>query len=186
MSDFEFLSVLVSIVIGLGLTHMLAGLGRVIHFRHQNRLDPVHMAWSVTVFLVLVLNWWVFLLWREFEYWNFATYIAVIIWTASMYVLALALYPPQLTGQVDFGEVFTANRSWFMITFTVMILLDVLTTSLRERSLPPPYYLAFVGHFAMITALGVVIKSRRYDLIAAWYITVATCLWSFGVRATLF
>lgn len=65
MSDFEFLSVLVSIVIGLGLTHLLSGLGRAFYARELHRMDPVHVAWTITILFVLVLNWWVFMLWHD-------------------------------------------------------------------------------------------------------------------------
>jgi len=34
MTDFEFLSVLISIVIGFGIIHLLSGLGRAFHFRY--------------------------------------------------------------------------------------------------------------------------------------------------------
>jgi len=50
MSDFEFLSVLVSIVIGFGLTHLLGGLGHAFHFRRLSKMDAVHVAWNITVF----------------------------------------------------------------------------------------------------------------------------------------
>ncbi len=59
MTDFEFLSVLISIVIGLGLTHLLSGMGRAFYFRHTNKMDSAHLAWSIAIFMVLVLNWWV-------------------------------------------------------------------------------------------------------------------------------
>jgi hypothetical protein len=74
MTDFEFLSVLISIIIGFGLTHLLAGLGRAFHFRRVNKIDAVHVAWTIAVFFVLVLNWWVTLLWRGFENWTFAVF----------------------------------------------------------------------------------------------------------------
>jgi hypothetical protein len=96
MSDFEFLSVLVSIVIGLGLTHLLSGLGRAFYARELYRLDPVHVAWTITILFLLVLNWWVFLLWREFDRWTFAVFFTTVIWTTSMYMLAVILYPPNL------------------------------------------------------------------------------------------
>ena len=67
MSDFEFLSILVSIVIGLALTRLLGGLGHAYHFRRISKMDAVHVAWTITVFFAVVLNWWVFLLWRDFE-----------------------------------------------------------------------------------------------------------------------
>jgi endonuclease/exonuclease/phosphatase (EEP) superfamily protein YafD len=186
VSDFEFLSVLISIVIGLGLTHLLSGLGRAFHFRQQNKIDAVHLAWTITVFFVLVLNWWVLLLWRDLEVWTFAVFFSMVLWTTSMYVLALALYPPNLPEDVDYRVMFENNRTWFLSTLTVMALLDLLVTYQREQALPEPYYIAFVGHFALIAALGVVIRNRTYDLVAAWYLAIAMAAWSLGVRGTLF
>lgn len=59
MTEFEYVAVLVSLILGLGITHLLAGVGRTIHRRGELRLDAVHTLWTATAFLVLVLNWWV-------------------------------------------------------------------------------------------------------------------------------
>ena len=186
MTDFEFLSVLVSIVIGLGLTHLLSGLGHAYYFRRANKPDAVHVAWTIAVFFVLVLNWWVFLLFRAFEGWTFTSFFTVIMWTTSMYVMALALYPPGRSRDTGYRALFEANRTWFLASFTVMCLLDLLVTYIREQRMPEPTYIAFVGHYAVITAVGIGVRKRLYDLVAAWYIAVTMALWSFGVRHTLF
>lgn len=185
MSDFEFLSVLVSIVIGLGLTHLLSGLGRAFYARELYRMDPVHVAWTITILFLLVLNWWVFLLWRDFDRWTFAVFFTTVIWTTSMYMLAVILYPPNLPDDANYREVFQQNRTWFLISFMVMCLLDLLVSSQRDGRIPEPFYLGFVGHYALIAFLGVFIRSRWYDLLAAWYITITMALWSFVVRQTL-
>lgn len=186
MTDFEFLSVFISIIIGFGLTHLLGGLGHAYHFRRISKLDAVHVAWTVAVFFVLVLNWWVFLLWRNLSSWTFTTFFTIIMWTTSMYVMALALYPPRLGKDVDYRQMFEANRTWFLATFTSMCLLDLLVTYMREQAIPELTYLAFVGHYAVITALGIAVRNRYYDLVAACYIAGTMALWSFGVRGTLF
>lgn len=186
MTDFEFFSVLISIVIGFGLTHLLSGLGRAFHFRHINKIDAVHVAWTITVFFVLVLNWWVTLLWRDFDSWTFTVFFTMILWTSSFYVLALALYPPHLPEDVNYREMFEANRTWFLSTWAVMCVLDLLVTFFREKGMPETHYIAFVGHFALIAFAGIFVKSRRYDLLAAWYIAIAMAAWSLGVRSTLF
>jgi hypothetical protein len=103
-----------------------------------------------------------------------------------MYVMALALYPPRLSNDVDYRAVFEANRTWFLSTFTIFTLLDLVVTFMREQTMPETFYVAFVGHYAIITATGIVVKNRRYDLVAAWYIAITLALWSFGVRQTLF
>jgi hypothetical protein len=186
MSDFEFLSVLVSIVIGFGLTHLLGGLGHAYHFRRVGKMDAVHIAWTIAIFFVLILNWWVFFLWRDFDAWTFSAFFTVILWTTSFYVMALALYPPRLPEDVDYRQLFEANRTWFLSTFTIMALLDLLVTATRENGMPEWHYLAYVGHYALITAIGVGVRNRYYDLVAAWYIAITMALWSFGVRHTLF
>lgn len=186
MTEFEFLSVLVSIVIGFGLTHLLGGLGRAYHFRRVNKMDAVHVAWTIAVFFVLVLNWWVFRLFSLFSAWTFSVFFIVIMWTASFYVLALALYPPRLPDSVNYRELFEGNRTWFLSTFTIMCLLDLVVSSIRDQGIPELFYIAFVGHYAAITAVGIAVKNRTYDMTAAWYIAVTMALWSFGVRATLF
>lgn len=185
MSDFEFLSVLISIVIGFGLTHLLGGLGRAYHFRRVNKMDAVHVAWTITVFFVLVLNWWVFLLWRDYDAWTFSSFFVVIIWTASLYALALVLYPPRLPEDVDYRAMFEVNRTWFLTTFTIMCLLDLVVTFIREQGTPELFYIGFVGHYAAIAAVGIGVKNRYYDMVAAWYIAITMAAWSFGVRHTL-
>ena len=186
MTDFEFLTVLVSIVIGFGLTHLLGGLGRAYHFRRSSKMDAVHVAWTIMVFFVLVLNWWVFLLWRDFDAWTFFVFFTVIMWTTSMYVLALALFPPRLPEDVDYRVMFETNRTWFLSTFVAFCALDILVTGLREQSMPEGFFIAFVGHFAIIAALAMVVRKRIFDLVAAWYIVITMAVWSFGIRSTLF
>ncbi|MEP5763586.1 MAG: hypothetical protein ABJ308_03300 [Halieaceae bacterium] len=185
MTDFEFLSVLISIVIGFGLTHLLSGLGRAFHFRNVNKIDAVHIAWTITIFFVLVLNWWVFLLWRDTSVWTYPMFLTIVLWTISMYILALALYPPHLPEDVNYRELYESNRTWFLSTFIIMCLLDILVTYMRENQIPELFYVAFVGHFALIAAIGIAFKKRKYDLLAAWYTVITMALWSFGVRGTL-
>ena len=186
MSDFEFLSVFISIIIGFGLTRLLGGLGRAYHFRRTNRMDVVHVAWTIAVLFILILNWWVILLWRDVDGWTFTQFFFLILWTSSMYVLALALYPPDVARDVDYRELFENNRTWFLATWTVMCVLDMTVTYMREQGWPEPTYIAFVLHYGLITLTGIFVRNRKYDLIAAWYIAGTMAAWSFGVRATLF
>jgi hypothetical protein len=81
---------------------------------------------------------------------------------------------------------FEANRTWFLSTFTIMCLLDLLVTAAREHGMPERHYLVFVGHYALITTIGVGVRNRYYDLLAAWYVAITMALWSFGARHTLF
>ena len=185
MTDFEFLSVLVSIVVGLALTRLLGGLGHAYHFRRVSKMSPVHVAWTVTVFFIIVLNWWVFLLWREFDAWTFTTYFLVIIWTTLMYMMAVALYPPRLAEDADYEKLFDDNRTWLLLTYASFGATDLVIASIREGQLAETMLLVFVGHYIVLTLIGAIVRNRKFDLFLAWWIAGTLAVWSFGVRNTL-
>src|SRR5947209_10638050 len=54
MSSFEFIAALMSIIIGLGVTNLLAGAGRAFYRRKENPLDEVHIVLTVATLLLLV------------------------------------------------------------------------------------------------------------------------------------
>jgi len=67
MTEFEYLAVLVSLILGLGVTHLWAGVGQMIHRRGRTKLDPAHVLWTAATFWTLILNWWVFFQSRRFD-----------------------------------------------------------------------------------------------------------------------
>ena len=186
MSDFEFLTILVSIVIGLALTRLLGGLGHAYHFRSVSKMDIVHVAWTITVFFAVILNWWVFLLWRDFDAWNFSAYFLVLMWTTAIYMMAVALYPPRLAEDANYGQLFEDNRTWLLSTFGTFCALDIIVTRVRDHAWPDLIFMAFVGHYIAICFLAIIIKNRKLDLFLAWWIAGTLAIWSFGVRHTLF
>src|SRR4029453_6335057 len=61
MGAFEYLSVLISIILALGMTRVLAGVGEMLQARSRHRIYWVHVIWIVNLFLYLVIAWWIFL-----------------------------------------------------------------------------------------------------------------------------
>jgi hypothetical protein len=67
MTPFEYIALLTSIVIALGITRVLTGVGKVLQLRGSVRFTWVHTLWAGNVFLWLLLNWWILYRWRTFE-----------------------------------------------------------------------------------------------------------------------
>lgn len=185
MSEFEYLSVLVSIVIGLGLTQILSGVARSVHRRRTIELDPIHSVWSASTFIILILNWWVFFQSRELGAWTFAAFLAVVSWAVLFYLMAVILYPPDMEEDETYGDVWSRNRRWFMGLWLATSVLDIVLTGLRGDLLDPPTYLPAILHLAVLAALGMVISSRRFHLALAVYVLVFALAWSLGVRRLL-
>jgi|SRR5882724_3482627 len=97
MSSFEFIAALMSIIIGLGVTNLLAGAGRAFYRRKENPLDEVHIVLTLATLLLLVLQWWVTFKWNTEVTWSFDRFLVLIVWTITLYMLTVFLYPPDLS-----------------------------------------------------------------------------------------
>src|SRR6266700_3972416 len=93
MSSFEFIAALMSIIIGLGVTNLLAGAGRAFYRRRENPLDEVHLVLTVATLLLLALQWWVTFKWNTEVNWSFDKFLVLIVWTITLYMLTVFLYP---------------------------------------------------------------------------------------------
>lgn len=182
MSEFEFLAVFVSIVIGLGVTHLLYGVARIIHNRDRVELDVLHMVWTANVLLLILLNWWILFLWADHSHWSFSIYLLLMTWGIALYMLAVVLYPPDIREEESYGELFEKNRKWLFGTFIVFAGLDIAQTWVRGQLFDPPIYLPFVLHYVVLAAMGIVVANRHFQQVFGWYILVSLTLWCLDVR----
>src|SRR5882724_8970253 len=99
MAAFEYLSVLISIILALGMTRVLAGIGEMLQARSRRRIYWVHAVWIVNLFLYLVIAWWVFYRWRNQQPWTFFLFVFVLISPTILFLASLLLFPR--AGAVD-------------------------------------------------------------------------------------
>lgn len=185
MVEFEYVAVLVSIIIGLALTHLLAGVAEMINRRGEFKLDPVHVVWVVVVFFILALNWWVFFQTRDIRQWTFGDFVVVAIWSVIGYLMTVVLFPRSLAECEDYGEVFERNRRWFLGLLVAYALADIALTAIRGGLFKPPEYLPFSLHLVALATLGIFIRSKRYHLGFAIYVLVIGFIWAFLARSLL-
>lgn len=185
LSAFEYLAVLVSLILGLGIAHILTGVSRTIHLRGSVRVDAIHSIWTVATFLILVLNWWTFFQSRTVTSWSFAAFLLVIAWAVAFYLMAVLLYPPGMSHGDAHGAVFEVNRPWFLGLFVSSSLIDITQTAVRGDLFDPPFYLPFVLHFVVLAGIGMISRSRRYHLFLASYVLMVGLIWALGARGVL-
>jgi len=185
VSEFEFISVLISMIVSLGIAQLLRGVAQAVHERKQAPIDSVHLVWTAGVFLNLVLNWWVLFSWRDHEVWSFTLFLSLILWAVALYLPVVFLYPPQKPANESWAAVYASNRQWFLGAFALFAAADIWVTALRGGLFDPPVYLAFVGHYLILWVAGVFIASPRYHKFLAWYTLLSLATWSFVVRRFL-
>ena len=130
MTKFDFLSVLVSIVFGLGLTHLCHS---VFHLAYRRRLDEGSLLLSGFTFFVLVLNWWMFFGWRLRATWKFEDFLVLVLWALSFYGMAVALF--RLSA--DEGSNHDIRYRGFAIALLATLGLDIIQTALLGTLFKP-------------------------------------------------
>ncbi|MCX6561619.1 MAG: hypothetical protein NTZ26_14025 [Candidatus Aminicenantes bacterium] len=63
-TDSGSVSLLTSIVLALGITRILTGIGKIVQLRGRIRHSWLHLLWALDVLLFLLLNWWVLFRWH--------------------------------------------------------------------------------------------------------------------------
>ncbi len=96
MSLFEFLMVLVSIIIGLGIAEVLTGVARVIRARAQVRYYWVHGVLTSLTFVALVQQWWEAWGLRVVPSWSYVALGGLLIGPISLFLIAHLLFPREL------------------------------------------------------------------------------------------
>src|SRR5438094_9872068 len=99
MSSFEFIAELMSIIISLGVTNLLAGAGRAFYRRKENPIDEVDIVLTVATLLLLVLQWWVTFRWNTEVNWTFDKFLVLTAWNVALYLVTVFLYSPDLSAQ---------------------------------------------------------------------------------------
>jgi hypothetical protein len=114
MESFNYLSVLLSIVLGLAITQVLLGLRGLILTRAKVKLYFPTMIWAGLALLFAIQGWWASFAMRTHANWNFVALLFIMLQAISVYMVA-ALVLPDVTGDVivDLRDHYFAHRSWF-------------------------------------------------------------------------
>lgn len=185
MSSFEFIAALMSIIIGLGVTNLLAGAGRAFYRRRETPMEEVHIVLTAGTLLLLVLQWWITFKWNAEVAWSFDKFLVLVVWTIANYMLTVFLYPPDLSEAEEHRARFERNRSGYYSAFMAMGVLDVAQTAIRGDVFHPVWYLPFVGQYVFFAGAGLFARRRGFDRFFAWYLLVTLLIWSLVVRRYL-
>lgn len=137
MNDqFQHVMVLISIIIGLAITHLLSGVVDAVDRANDEDepeiFSPLVTLWGTTVFLWMVNFWWFqFRLLGMEGSWTIWRYLFIILYSVALYVLAVILIPRDWDAIKRYTEYFMRNRRWFFIALLVANLADVADSWLK-------------------------------------------------------
>jgi len=190
MSAFEYLSVLISIILALGMTRVLGGVGEMLQARSRRRIYWVHAVWIVNLFLYLVIAWWIFYRWRNQPQWTFLLFVFVLISPTILYLASLILFPPEsaLDKSIDYKTHFYANHRAFFILLCMFTVVDIFDSLLKGiphfLALGPQYFVSSSVYF-IGEAIAAITQNERYHQFFAIFYLIQTIVISFALIHTL-
>ena len=120
MDIFEFVLVMVSLVLAIGLTGLLREVSAMISDRKTKHFDWVRITWIAILFLYVVAYWWSMWDFRGIS-WTFPTYVFLLLLPTSLYIaMDLFVRSGRALGSKSPQEAFEEIRVPFFLTMMLV------------------------------------------------------------------
>jgi hypothetical protein len=168
LDAFSYLSVLLSIILGLAITQVLQGYRGLMLARGRVCAYAPPLIWSGVVLVLATQLWWSsFGLARRTD-WTFLQFAVVLLQTVVLYMLAGLALPDTPPGEpIDLKAHFHREQRPFFGAFLVMLGVSFLKDPVLTGHLTSPANIAFHGAFLVLTLLMLCIRGPRFHEVMA-------------------
>jgi len=167
---FSYLSVLLSIIIGLAITQILAGLRGMVLWRSNVRMFWPVLLWALTLLLLNVQSWWAMFDLREVQAWTFAAFAMVLAQATVQYLLAAIVLPDfSIDAQTDLATHYWAHARWFFGLFITLLLISLAKAFVLYGHATQYTDLAFHILFIVLSAVALVLRRDWYHKLLALF-----------------
>lgn len=126
MSPFEYVTVLISIILGLGITQILTGIADLIHKSRNVTIYWPHLIWILFVLLLHIQEWWVLYELKGYQPWRLPTFLFVMAYPVNLFVLARMLFPFAFKGKaIDLKLFYFENCQKIFLIFSISAVLSI-------------------------------------------------------------
>ena len=163
MDEFSYLSVLLSIILGLAITQILKGFRGMLQSRKRVRLYWPALVWAGLLLVICVQTWWAMFGLRSHHDWTFGAFAIVLFQTIVLYMLA-GLVLPDFFGEdaIDLRANYYAHHAWFFGLAAILGLVSIGKDLILNGSLPNPSNLSFHLAFMVAAAIGAITRREWY------------------------
>jgi hypothetical protein len=163
VDEFNYLSVLVSIVLGLGIAQLMTGVGRLLQNRARVRVYWPVIACVATMLLVHVQVWWSMFELREHTGWTFVDFLAVLSLPIALYLMSALVLPDFGDGVPDdLRAHYYDNCRWFYGLGVLLVLMtfarELVLAGAIDRDLDSAAKLGFAALFGA----GAAVRAPRF------------------------
>lgn len=133
MDVFSHIKTVMGIIMGLGLTHILKGVTKIIE--HPAKAKPywVHLLWCLYLFLLINHFWWFEINLATVRHWNFSTYFFLVFYVTLYYLLCAMIFPDDMKEYYGFEDYFFSRKKWFFTVLAFVFAADYIDTAIKGK-----------------------------------------------------
>lgn len=138
MTPYEHLSVLISIVLGLGIAHLLTTVHELVQARARVKVYWLSILWFLLIFVSLIEWWWASFALRTTLKWNFFYFLFILMSPVSMYLAAAFVLPDdseESGGIIDLRRYYYENAAWLFGILAVSPAFDAIRRGLEAGTM---------------------------------------------------
>jgi hypothetical protein len=160
---FSYLSVLLSIILGLAITQILQGYRGLLLARGRVTFYAPTMVWTVLLLFITAQAWWSSFGLARHRNWTFPQFSAVLLQMVLLYMMC-GLVLPDIPREeaVDLKAHFYREHRPFFAAFLLMLAASVAKDGILEGRLPSNENLTFHGIFAALCVAGYLVRAPRF------------------------
>ncbi len=182
MTPFEYVNILISIILGLGITQIVTGLADLIHQWDRVKVYWPHLLWIFLIFFLHIQEWWATYELRDFTSWRLPTFFFVIQYPIVLFILAKLLFPFGFNeGVIDLKEFYFQNfRRIF--GWSIVLIFFALLTNIVVLNYP---FEDQIPHIIFLSVLVVIVfMNLKSELLHKWVVIIITIVSILSVIAT--
>jgi hypothetical protein len=175
-NEFNYLSVLLSVIVGLAMTQILKGYRSILLSNASVRMYWPTMLWSIVLLVMNVQSWWAMFGLRDIRNWNFAVFSIVLLQPIVQYMLAAIIFPDFFGPErVDLREHYWRHvRSFFGLSILVLVVSlakDVAISGHLKDSLDMSFHLLWIA----LAVMALLIRREWYHKTAIVLVMLLVC-----------
>ena len=180
MEPFEYVVVLFSLILGLGIAQLLTGIADIVSNLKNTKTGLAHSVMIFNVFLLHIQEWWYSYQYaNDVEVWTLPLVLFLLIYPILLFMLARMLFPTGLRGhETNLEEYYYDQWKWFfgiiLSIIVVSFLQNIIVSGWAITSQIPQYLMAL----AYIIFLTLDIRNRKAHNIFVILQGLAWLIWA--------
>jgi hypothetical protein len=174
ISPFEYVTVLIAIILGMGLTKVVSGLTSMVQHSERVKIYWPHLVLIILIFILHIQEWWDTYNLLNYK-WRLPIFLFIILYPVNLYVLARIIFPLSFrTKVIDLKEFYYDNFRRIYLFIAISAVLAIIDNIFIAGISPKEQIIQFfVFTSSMTIVISRVQKEYLHKLMALFLLAMA-------------